>query len=193
MALHDAADHALSRVRHALTEASAAPSEVRSGSLATFCPVAAHFRSSPNIGRNQIIALLATTLTVGHSRKSCRASGQPSGTACTHSHVPANNPCSASSSCIGVAFILERCWRKVRRREGKHRSDHRFAGEASGTKSQRTRYDGTRGGVGDHLTEHRARVFSRTETRLPLCADSNKIPHRTEVTRCAKPGSARRE
>jgi hypothetical protein len=60
-----------------------------------------------------------------------------------------------------------------------------LAGEPSGAKSQRTRYDGTRGGVSDLLTEDRAWGVFSYEARLPLCADSNKIPHRTEVTRCA--------
>jgi hypothetical protein len=58
---------------------------VGDGSFATVWPVAGHFRSSPNIGRNQIISLPATTLKVDHSLKSSDAAGQPSGTACTHS------------------------------------------------------------------------------------------------------------
>jgi hypothetical protein len=60
---------------------------VGDGSFATVWPVAGHFRSSPNIGRNQIFSLPATTLTVGHWQKSFAASRRPSGIACTHRRV----------------------------------------------------------------------------------------------------------
>jgi hypothetical protein len=51
--------------------------------------------------------------------------------------------------------------RSLRVAKGEHQDDHGHAREPSGAKSQRTRYDGTRGGVGDHLTEHRVwGVFS---------------------------------
>jgi hypothetical protein len=43
--------------------------------------------------------------------------------------------------------------------KGEHRGHHCLAREPSGAKSQRTRYDETRDGVGDHLTEYRARDF----------------------------------
>ena len=78
-----------------------------------------------------------------------------------------------------------RCWRGASGREGRTLGPPLPCWRTFGPKSQRTRYDGTRGGVGNQLTEHRARGVSRIETRLPLCANSNKIPHRTEVTRWA--------
>jgi hypothetical protein len=69
-----------------------------SGSFATVCPVAGHFRSSPNIGRDQIISLPATNATAGHSLKSSVAAGPPSGSSCTHSLLPANSPCIACTA-----------------------------------------------------------------------------------------------